>query len=138
MKFKIDSQYQPSGDQPSAIKGICNALNQGVDAVTFAIVKVFPEPVTPSSVTASTPSFSASHIPLIAAGWSPEGLYSESILNFAIFSCENIVLRFAKLKNLTFSVSEILLSLRDFKRNTFYKTIVLLWFIHTKCSRCAA
>ena len=34
MKFKIDSQYKPSGDQPSAIKGICNALNQGVDAVT--------------------------------------------------------------------------------------------------------
>lgn len=35
MKFKIDSQYQPSGDQPSAIKGICSALNQGVDAVTL-------------------------------------------------------------------------------------------------------
>ena len=35
MKFKIDSQYKPSGDQPSAIKGICNALNQGVDAVTL-------------------------------------------------------------------------------------------------------
>ena len=35
MKFKIDSAYQPSGDQPSAIKGICNALNQGVDAVTL-------------------------------------------------------------------------------------------------------
>ena len=35
MKFKIDSAYQPSGDQPSAIKGICSALNQGVDAVTL-------------------------------------------------------------------------------------------------------
>ena len=35
MKFKIDSQYQPSGDQPSAIKGICSALNEGVDAVTL-------------------------------------------------------------------------------------------------------
>ena len=35
MKFKIDSEYKPSGDQPSAIKGICNALNQGVDAVTL-------------------------------------------------------------------------------------------------------
>lgn len=34
-KFKIDSEYKPSGDQPSAIKGICNALNQGVDAVTL-------------------------------------------------------------------------------------------------------
>ena len=35
MKFRIDSEYKPSGDQPSAIKGICNALNQGVDAVTL-------------------------------------------------------------------------------------------------------
>ena len=35
MKFKIDSQYKPSGDQPSAIKGICSALNEGVDAVTL-------------------------------------------------------------------------------------------------------
>jgi len=34
-KFKIDSQYRPSGDQPSAIKGICDALNDGVDAVTL-------------------------------------------------------------------------------------------------------
>ena len=34
-KFKIDSQYKPSGDQPSAIKGICSALNDGVDAVTL-------------------------------------------------------------------------------------------------------
>ena len=35
MKFKIDSAYQPSGDQPAAIKGLCSALNQGVDAVTL-------------------------------------------------------------------------------------------------------
>ncbi len=35
MKFKIDSEYKPSGDQPAAIKGICDALNQGVDAVTL-------------------------------------------------------------------------------------------------------
>ena len=35
MKFKIDSQYKPSGDQPAAIKGICEALNDGVDAVTL-------------------------------------------------------------------------------------------------------
>ena len=35
MKFKIDSEYKPSGDQPSAIKGICEALNDGVDAVTL-------------------------------------------------------------------------------------------------------
>ena len=35
MKFKINSEYKPSVDQPSAIKGICSALNQGVDAVTL-------------------------------------------------------------------------------------------------------
>ena len=34
-KFKIDSEYRPSGDQPSAIKGICEALDSGVDAVTL-------------------------------------------------------------------------------------------------------
>ncbi|MGM9747273.1 MAG: excinuclease ABC subunit UvrB, partial [Candidatus Cryptobacteroides sp.] len=35
MKFKIESPYQPSGDQPEAIKGICSALKNGVDAVTL-------------------------------------------------------------------------------------------------------
>ncbi len=35
MKFKIDSEYKPSGDQPAAIRDICSALNQGVDAVTL-------------------------------------------------------------------------------------------------------
>ena len=34
-KFKIDSQYKPSGDQPAAIEGISAALNDGVDAVTL-------------------------------------------------------------------------------------------------------
>ena len=35
MKFKIESDYKPSGDQPAAIKGICDALKDGVDAVTL-------------------------------------------------------------------------------------------------------
>ncbi len=35
MKFKIESAYKPAGDQPEAIKGICDALNEGVDAVTL-------------------------------------------------------------------------------------------------------
>jgi hypothetical protein len=52
--------------------------------MTLAIVNVFPEPVTPSNVTESTPLSSASQMPLIAEGWSPEGLYSEFILNLAI------------------------------------------------------
>lgn len=35
MQFKIDSQFQPAGDQPKAIEDICSALRQGVDAVTL-------------------------------------------------------------------------------------------------------
>ena len=35
MKFKIVSDYKPAGDQPDAIKGICSALKDGVDAVTL-------------------------------------------------------------------------------------------------------
>lgn len=35
MKFKIESAYKPSGDQPEAIKKICEALKEGVDAVTL-------------------------------------------------------------------------------------------------------
>ena len=35
MKFHIESEYRPSGDQPDAIDGICSALNDGVDAVTL-------------------------------------------------------------------------------------------------------
>ena len=35
MKFKIESPYLPSGDQPEAINGLCSALDSGVDAVTL-------------------------------------------------------------------------------------------------------
>ena len=35
MKFKIESPYSPSGDQPAAIDGLCSALKDGVDAVTL-------------------------------------------------------------------------------------------------------
>ncbi|MCQ2184698.1 MAG: excinuclease ABC subunit UvrB [Bacteroidales bacterium] len=35
MQFKISSDYAPSGDQPQAIEGICDALRQGLDAVTL-------------------------------------------------------------------------------------------------------
>ena len=35
MKFKIISDYKPSGDQPEAIKELCSALDSGVDAVTL-------------------------------------------------------------------------------------------------------
>ncbi len=35
MKFRLESDYRPAGDQPEAIDGICSALKSGVDAVTL-------------------------------------------------------------------------------------------------------
>ena len=35
MKFKLESSYKPSGDQPEAIDGLCSALNGGVKDVTL-------------------------------------------------------------------------------------------------------
>ncbi len=35
MKFRLESDYRPAGDQPEAIAGICDALRSGVDAVTL-------------------------------------------------------------------------------------------------------
>ena len=35
MKFRLESAYKPSGDQPGAIEGLCEALSQGVGDVTL-------------------------------------------------------------------------------------------------------
>jgi len=35
MQFKLESQYKPAGDQPSAIKGLTEAIKDGVGAVTL-------------------------------------------------------------------------------------------------------
>ena len=35
MKFRLESTYKPSGDQPGAIEGLCEALSQGVGDVTL-------------------------------------------------------------------------------------------------------
>ncbi|MCD8207675.1 MAG: DEAD/DEAH box helicase family protein, partial [Bacteroidales bacterium] len=35
MKFRLESEYRPAGDQPEAIAGLVEALNEGVDAVTL-------------------------------------------------------------------------------------------------------
>ncbi|MFA6592788.1 MAG: excinuclease ABC subunit UvrB [Bacteroidales bacterium] len=35
MKFRIESDYKPSGDQPQAIDGLCDALKSGVKDVTL-------------------------------------------------------------------------------------------------------
>ena len=64
-KFKFASDFKPAGDQPDAIKKLVEGakknqlsqvllgakINAGllVASITFAIVKVFPEPVTPSN-----------------------------------------------------------------------------------------
>jgi hypothetical protein len=44
-------------------------------AMTFAIVNVLPEPVTPSSVWKLRPSWMPSTSFTIAVGWSPAGAY---------------------------------------------------------------
>ena len=35
MKFRLQSAYKPSGDQPEAIDGLCQAIGSGMDAVTL-------------------------------------------------------------------------------------------------------
>ena len=35
MPFKLKSPYKPSGDQPEAIRGICDIINSGADGVTL-------------------------------------------------------------------------------------------------------
>src|SRR3989344_2360969 len=48
-------------------------------SITLAIVYVFPEQVTPSSVWCRSPAFSPFTRVSIAFGWSPAGLYEETI-----------------------------------------------------------
>ena len=35
MKFRLESAYKPSGDQPAAIEGLCSTLREGTEAVTL-------------------------------------------------------------------------------------------------------
>lgn len=35
MKFRLESPYKPSGDQPEAIQGLCSALSEGVSDITL-------------------------------------------------------------------------------------------------------
>jgi hypothetical protein len=50
--------------------------------MTLAIVKVFPDPVTPKSVWNLAPAFNPSVSFFIASGWSPSGLNLDEILKF--------------------------------------------------------
>src|SRR5215472_2423344 len=49
--------------------------------MTLAIVKVLPEPVTPSSVWNASPSWIPSTSPAMASGWSPAGGYGRKSWN---------------------------------------------------------
>lgn len=76
--------------------------------ITFAIVKVLPDPVTPNKVCAGTPSSTPSVSWAIASGWSPVGWYSEinsKFINsmFSLMRCKNTVISldiiYSSLKN---------------------------------------
>ena len=54
-------------------------------AITFATVKVLPEPVTPNNTCAGSPSSTPSVSCLMACGWSPVGLYFDVILKSIFF-----------------------------------------------------
>ena len=103
-KFKIKSDFKPAGDQPEAIKKLVNGANKeefnqvllGVTgsgktftmakvieaSITFAMVKVFPDPVTPNNTWLNSSLFAPLTSFFIASGWSPAGLKSDLILNF--------------------------------------------------------
>ena len=59
-------------------------------SITLAIVKVLPEPVTPSSVSHWLPSLKPATNSAMACGWSPVGLYSECSLK----TCSLLILLF--------------------------------------------
>ena len=58
--FKLEAPFAPAGDQPAAIAKLTEGL--------LAIVKVLPEPVTPSSVWCFAPASSPSVSFAMAAG----------------------------------------------------------------------
>ena len=84
MKFRLAAPYSPGGDQPGAIKDICSALNQGVDAVTLLGVTGSGKTFTMANVIAKLqrPALILSHNKTLAAQ-----LYGE----FKAFFPENAV-----------------------------------------------
>ena len=69
MKFRISSPYSPSGDQPSAIRGLCEAINGGCDAVTLRGVPGAGKTFTMANVreTLQRPALILSHNKTLAA-----------------------------------------------------------------------
>lgn len=56
-------------------------------AIAFAMVKVFPEPVTPNNVLYFFPEETELTSSRIAFGWSPQGLYFEISLKSGMVKC---------------------------------------------------
>jgi hypothetical protein len=54
--------------------GAITSAGRPCEAMTLAMVKVLPEPVTPSSTWSRSPVFTPSISWRIASGWSPDGV----------------------------------------------------------------
>ena len=88
MKFRIESEYRPSGDQPEAINGICAALNDGVDAVTLLGVTGSGKTFTMANVIANInrPTLILSHNKTLAAQLYEEmkGFFPENAVEYYV------------------------------------------------------
>lgn len=84
MRFKLQAPYQPSGDQPSAIKGLTDAIRDGAPAITLLGVTGSGKTFTMANVIANLqrPALILSHNKTLAAQ-----LYGE----FKAFFPENAV-----------------------------------------------
>ena len=69
MKFNLESEYKPSGDQPEAIEQLCSALDQGVSDVTLLGVTGSGKTFTMANVIArlQRPALILSHNKTLAA-----------------------------------------------------------------------
>src|SRR6185312_10181175 len=72
----------------SVLLGASTRVGRCTACTTFAIVKVLPEPVTPSSVCAARPASNPSISFAIACGWSPEGRYGATSSKRSLSCCE--------------------------------------------------
>ena len=81
MDFRLHSDYQPSGDQPEAIDGLCNAIGQGVHNVTLLGVTGSGKTFTMANVIQNVerPTLILSHNKTLA-----HQLYEE-MLNFFVY-----------------------------------------------------
>ena len=79
---------------------LCDMISVGLfsAAMTLAMVKVLPEPVTPSKVSNWLPSLKPFTSCSIACGWSPVGLYFECSLNSITHASSKKILNTAFVK----------------------------------------